>query len=85
MIIWKPSGVLHGQSSFKDGRKANEISVGFLDDLQTSWNEIMFYFQTLAKTHPGFRYRELVGAHIVQAVQCSDLVDGAFEGEEKRD
>ena len=38
----------------------------------------------LEKMYRGFRYRDPVGAHIGEAVECSDLIDGTSAVEEER-
>ena len=57
-------------------------SVEFLNDLRDIWSTATDYFRDLG---PNFRYRDLVGAHIAQAVYYPDLAEANIKaGTNKR-
>lgn len=62
----------------------NGRSLKFLDDLREIWSTTTTYFETLQKD-PSFRYGDLVGAHIAQAVYYPDLAEANIKaGKDKR-
>lgn len=66
-------------SQIKNGR-----SIRFLNDLRNIWSGTMTYFRMLQK-QKGFRYIDLVGAHIAQAVYYPDLAGAKIKaGTNKR-
>ena len=63
----------------------NGRSINFLDDLRDIWSTTTTYFKTLQKKESTFRYIDLVGAHIAQAVYYPDLAEANIKaGKDKR-
>ena len=69
----------------------NGRSINFLNDLRDIWSTTTFYFgilekeMTLGSENPPFRYIDLVGAHISQAVYYPDLAEANIKaGTNKR-
>ena len=53
----------------------NGRSIKFLDDLRDIWSTTTTYFKKLHDNEPQFRYIDLVGAHIAQAVYYPELAE----------
>ena len=63
-------------------KKTKNRSIAFLNDLRDIWSTATDYFRDLS---PNFRYRDLVGAHIAQAVYYPDLAEANIKaGTDKR-
>ena len=63
----------------------NGRSIDFLDDLRNTWSTTTNYFKDLEKERSPFRYIDLVGAHIAQAVHYPDLAEANIKaGTNKR-
>lgn len=74
-----------------NNKTKNGRSIKFLNDLRDIWSATTIYFQTLQLDHHDpepwkrFRYIDLVGAHIAQAVYYPDLADANIKaGTNKR-
>ena len=63
-------------------KKTKNRSIAFLNDLRDIWSTATDYFRDLS---PNFRYRDLVGAHIAQAVYYPELAEANIKaGTDKR-
>ena len=63
----------------------NGRSIDFLDDLRNTWSTTTSYFRNLEIRESPFRYIDLVGAHIAQAVYYPDLAEANIKaGTNKR-
>lgn len=74
-----------------NNKTRNGRSIQFLNDLRDIWSATTTYFHALETKHhhlesrKGFRYIDLVGAHIAQAVYYPDLADANIKaGKNKR-
>ncbi len=66
------------------GRKANEVSVGFLADFSAVWDESTKYSLSLEREHAGLRYKDCVGAHIAQAFESSSRIGEELNDNDKQ-
>lgn len=70
------------EAESRNNETKNGRSIAFLNDLRNIWLAAEDYFRTLSSK---FRYRDLVGAHIAQAVYYPDLAEANIKaGTDKR-
>ena len=73
------------EGEIENKKVKNGRSVLFLNDIRHLWSTTTTYFKTLRRKENRFRYIDLVGAHIAQAVYYPDLAEANIKaGTDKR-